>query len=141
MLSDLRYAVRQLFKNPGFAFVATLTLALGIGVNTTMFSVLNALVRRASHARDPGRMVALFRTSAQSQEWPHSPANFYDFQKQNTSFEQLAAYSWDNFNMAEPGQPAERLAGMSVSGEFFMIFGIPPALGRPIGPGDDRAGS
>jgi putative ABC transport system permease protein len=141
MLSDLRYAVRQLFKNPGFAFVATLTLALGIGVNTTMFSVLNALVLKASHARDPGRMVALFRTSAQSQEWPHSPANFYDFQKQNTSFEQLAAYSWDNFNLAEPGQPAERLQGMSVSGEFFTIFGIPPALGRMFAPEDDRSGS
>jgi hypothetical protein len=111
VLSDLRYAFRQLVKNPGFTVVALLTLALGIGVNTTMFSVLNALVLQASHAREPSRMVAVFRTSPQSQEWPHSPANFYDYQRQNTSFEQLAAFSWTNFNLAETGQPAERLSG------------------------------
>ena len=140
MLSDLRYAFRQLVKNPGFTVVALLTLALGIGVNTTMFSVLNALVLQASHAREPSRMVAVFRTSPQSQEWPHSPANFYDYQRQNTSFEQLAAFSWTNFNLAETGQPAERLSGMSASGDFFRIFGIPPALGRVFGPRDDEAG-
>jgi len=141
MLSDLRFAFRQLAKNPGFTAVVVLTLALGIGVNTTMFSVLNALVIHASHAREPERIVALFRTSAQSQEWPHSPANFYDFQRQNTSFEQLAAFSWGNANLAEPGQPAERLSGMTASADFFTIFGLPPALGRVFRPEDDQAGA
>ncbi len=141
MFSDVRYALRQLIKDPAFTAVAALTLALGIGVNTTMFSVLNALVFQASHARESGRLVAVFRTSAQSQTWPHSPANFYDFQKQSTSFEQLAAYYWNNFNLSEPGQPAERLAGMNVSGNFFPLFGTPPALGRVFGADDDRAGA
>ena len=118
-----------------------LTLALGIGVNTTMFSVLNALVLQASHARDPGGLVAVFRTSAQSQTWPHSPANFYDFQRQATAFEQVGAFYWNNFNLSEPGQPAERLAGMNVSGNFFQIFGLPAAVGRLFGPEDDRPGA
>ena len=141
MLTDLRHAVRQLLKNPGFTVIALLTLALGIGVNTTMFSILNALVLQESPAPDSGRLVSVFRTSPQSQDWPHSPANFYDYRRQNKSFERLAAFSWNNYNLAEAGQPAERLAGMAVTGDFFQLMGIPQALGRPIGPDDDRAGA
>jgi len=140
MLSDARYALRQLAKRPGFTAVAVLTLALGIGVNTTMFSVLNALVLRASSALDPGRLVLIFRTSAQAQDWPQSPANFYDYEGRNTAFEQIAAFYQTNFNLAEPGQPAERLAGMGVSGSLFTLFGVPPELGRVFGPEYDRAG-
>ncbi len=141
MLSDLRFAVRQLAKNPGFTAIAALTLALGIGVNTTMFSVLNALVLQDSPARDSQRLVSIFGTSAQSQERSQSPGDFYDFQKQNTAFEDVGAYSWNNFNLVDPGQPAQRLAGMNVTGNFFTIFGIAPALGRAIGPEFDKAGS
>ncbi len=141
MISDLRYALRQLLKYPAFTAVASLTLALGIGVNTTMFSVLNALVLQASPAPESSRLVSIVGTSAQSNERFLSPADFYDFQRQSTAFEQVGAYNWANFNLAEPGQPAERLAGMSVSGNFFQIFGIPPALGRTVGPEHDQAGS
>jgi putative ABC transport system permease protein len=141
MLSDLRYAFRQLRKYPGFTIVAVLTLALGIGVNTTMFSVLNTLVLQASAAPDSGRLVSVLGTSAQTQDKFLSPADFYDYRDQSTSFQQLGAYNWANFNLAEAGSPAERLSGMSVSGNFFTIYGIPPALGRVIGPESDRAGS
>ncbi|HEY5228140.1 MAG TPA: ABC transporter permease, partial [Opitutaceae bacterium] len=141
MLSDFRYGFRQLTKYPGFAAVAVLTLALGIGVNTTMFSVLNALVFRDSPAPSSERLVSIYRTSPQSQEWPHSPANYYDYQRQLASFEHMAAYSWTNRNLAEPGQPAERLPGMSVTGDFFTVFGIPPLLGRALGPADDQYGA
>jgi predicted permease len=140
VISDFRFAFRQLAKNPGFATVAALTLALGIGVNTTMFSVLNALVLRASPAREPARLVSIFRTAPQSQAWPQAPANFYDFQRQNISFESVAGYAWNNVNLAEPGQPAERLPAMAVTGNFFTLFGIAPALGRAIGPEDDQPG-
>jgi putative ABC transport system permease protein len=141
VITDLRYACRQLVKYRGFTAVAVLTLALGIGVNTTMFSVLNALVLQISPAPESGRLVSIVGTSPQSQQRFFSPGDFYDYQAQNTSFEQVGAYYWNNFNLAEPGQPAERLAGMSVSGNFFPIFGIAPALGRVIGPENDKAGA
>jgi predicted permease len=140
MIPDIKYGFRQLIKYPGFTAIAALTLALGIGVNTTMFSVMSALIFTDSKAPASERLVAVFRTSPQSQQWPHAPANFYDYQKQAASFEHVAAYSWNNNNLAEPGQPAERLPSMAVTGDFFTIFGIPPALGRTIGPDDDRPG-
>jgi predicted permease len=141
MLTDLRYAWRQLRAHPGFTIVAVLTLALGIGVNTTMFSVLETLVLKTSSAPDSGRLVAVFGTSAESQEKLLSPGDFLDLQAQTTSFEHLAQYSFANFNLAEPGMPAERLAGMTASGYFFQVFGIPPSLGRTFGPEYDRSGS
>lgn len=134
MFSDLRYAFRQLVKYRGFTAVAVLTLALGIGVNTTMFSVLNAVVLHVSPAPDSGRLVSVIGTSPQLPERFMSPGDFYDYQGQNTSFEHVGAFYWNNFNLSEPGQPALRLAGMSVSGDFFTVFGIPPVLGRFIGP-------
>jgi len=119
MLSDIRYGFRQLTKYPGFTAIAVLTLALGIGVNTAMFSLLNALVFDVSKAPDADRLVCVLRTSPQSQDWPHAPANFYDYQSQAASFEHLAAYSNTNSNLSEPGQPAERLPAMTVTGDFF----------------------
>ena len=141
MLTDLKFAFRQLLKYRGFTAIAVLTLALGIGVNTTMFSFLNALVLQVSPAPDSGRLVSIVGTSPQSQDRFMSPGDFYDFQKQSTSFGQVGAYYWNNFNLAEPGQPAQRLGGMSVAGNFFQIFGIAPMLGRVIGPENDKAGS
>jgi putative ABC transport system permease protein len=141
MLSDFRFALRQLFKRPGFSVVAILTLALGIGVNTTTFTMLNAVVLEVSSSPDSGRLVTVFRTSPQSQTWPHSPANFYDYQKQNTAFEKLAAFYPTDFNLAETGQPAERLAGVSVTGDYFPLLGVAPELGRVLGPDDDRPGA
>ena len=141
MLSDIRYGFRQLTKYPGFTAIAVLTLALGIGVNTAMFSLLNALVFDVSKAPDADRLVCVLRTSPQSQDWPHAPANFYDYQSQAASFEHLAAYSNTNSNLSEPGQPAERLPAMTVTGDFFSIFRIGPLVGRLIGPDDDRPGS
>ncbi len=141
MLFDVRFAWRQLLKHPGFTCVAVLTLALGIGVNTTMFSVLDTLVLRTSAAPDSGRLVAVSGTSAQSQDTFLSPGDFFDLLAQNKAFEVLGAYTFNNFNLAEPGMPAERLTGISVSGNFFQVFGIPASLGRTFGAEYDRAGS
>ena len=140
MLTDLKYAVRQLVRSPGFTLVALVTLALGIGVNTAMFTLLNAIALRESPAYDSDRLVSIFRSSPQSQTWPHSPGDFRDMQKQNKSFLGVAGYTWGNVNLAEPGQPAERLPAMTVSAEFFQLFGISPELGRYAGPDDDRPG-
>lgn len=140
MLHDLQFAFRQLIKYPAFTAVAAVTLALGIGVNTAMFSVLNAIVLQASAAQDPSRVVAMFGTSPQSRDRMQSPGDFYDIQRENKSFSELAAYGWNNFNLAEPGQPAQRLSGMNVSGNFFNVFGIRPILGNVFGPESDKAG-
>src|SRR6185436_17369851 len=107
-MNDFNYALRQLLKNPGFTAVAVLTLALGIGANTAMFSLLNTLLFRALPYPDSGRLVAVFRTSPHSQSWPHSPGNFLDYREQNEVFESLAAYRRASFNLSDNGQPAER---------------------------------
>lgn len=139
-MNDLRFALRQLVKNPGFTTVAVLTLALGIGANTAMFSALQAILLRALPYPEPERIVRVFRTSPQSQSWPHSPANFLDHRAQNHVFERMAALGWATFNLAEQDQPAEQLRGMLASGDFFPLLGTPPAFGRTFTATEDRPG-
>jgi len=91
-MNDLRFAFRRLLKNPGFTTVAVVTLALGIGANTAMFSPLNTLLFRALPYAQPAQLVGVFRTSPHSQSWPHSPGNFSDYREQNAVFEHLAVY-------------------------------------------------
>jgi len=140
MIQDLRYALRQLAKSPGFTVVALLTLALGIGLNTSMFSILNVLLFRALPYPDSDRLVRVFRTSPQSQVWPHSVANFLDHQAQNQSFERMAAAAWATFNLAEPGAPAEQLHGMAVTADLFPVLGVQPEMGRWFSPDEDQPG-
>src|SRR5436190_13636315 len=124
IMNDLHYAFRQLRKNPGFTAVAVLTLALGIGANTAMFSVLNVLLLRALPYPNSERLVRVFRTSPQSQTWPHSVANFFDHREQNSVFERMAAFSGWSFHLAEPGAPAERLRGIIATADFFRTLGV-----------------
>jgi predicted permease len=140
-MNDLRFAIRQLLKNPGFTAVAALTLALGIGANTAMFSLLNTLLFRALPYPEPERLVGVFRTSPHSQSWPHSPGNFSDYREQNKVFERLAVYRRSSYNISESGQATERLDGMRVTEDFFPALGVQPALGRVFTPEEDRAGA
>jgi putative ABC transport system permease protein len=137
---DVHFAVRSLRKTPGFTAIALVTLALGIGANTSMFSLLNALLFRTPYP-DDARLVRIYRTSPQSQSWPHSPANFYDVQAQNTVFAGIAAVNPGTaFNLAEPGQPAARLRGMMVTADFFPLLGVQPQLGRFFTAEEDQPG-
>jgi predicted permease len=139
-LKDILMGLRMLRKNPGFTTVAVLTLALGIGVNTSIFSTVQALVARPLPYANPGRLVQLFQSSPQSPHEPHhSPANFLDYQERG-GFEYLAALNDKPFNLAEPGQPAERVRGLQVSADLFPMFGVQPALGRWFTPEEDRPG-
>jgi len=140
-MNDLRFAFRQLLKNPGFTTVAVLTLALGIGANTAMFSLLNTLLFRALPYRQPAQLVGVFRTSPHSQSWPHSPGNFSDYREQNTVFERLAVYRRSSYNLSEDGQATERLDGMRVTEDFFPALGVQPAIGRVFIPEEDQAGA
>lgn len=139
-MNDLKFAFRQLAKNPGFTVVAALTLGLGIGVNTSMFSALQTLLARPLPYPDSERLVQIFRTAPQSQRWPHSPGSFFDQQTRNRDFESMAALNPVAFNLAEPGQPAERVNGMRSSAELFPLLGIQPALGRVFSKEEDCPG-
>ena len=130
VLQDVRYSLRMLLKHKGFTVVAVLTLALGIGVNTAMFSVLNTFLFRSLPYQESDRLVRVWRTSPHSQSWPHSAANFFDQQAQNSVFEKMAAYNFTSRNLTEQGQTAERLLSLAATADFFPLFGIAPAHGR-----------
>ena len=127
---DLRLGLRMLRKNPGFTAVAALTLGLGIGANAAMFSLLKAHLFHALPYPDPGSLVRVYRTSPQSQTWPHSRADFLDYHAQNHVFGSLAAYIWEGLNFGAAGRTPERLTALRVTADFFPMLGVQPVLGR-----------
>jgi predicted permease len=137
---DVHLAFRRLSKSPAFSVVAILTLALGIGVNATNFSVLNTLLFKPPPFQRLDKLAFLYTTTQQDQTAQLSPAEFQDIRKGNSVFERLAAYSWSIPNLAEPGQPAIRLTNMSVTGDFFPMLGMAPTLGRLFTPEEDQNG-
>lgn len=140
MLSDLRLAVRQLLKSPLFTLISLLTLALGIGLNTSMFSVANAYYLRPLPYPDAERLVRIHRTSPQSQEWPHSPGALTAYAARNQTFDALAAYSKRAANFAEPGKPAEALGELTVGRHFFDAVRVAPFAGRLFADDEYRKG-
>ena len=141
VFQDVRYTLRQLLKHKGFTVVAVLTLALGIGVNTAMFSVLNTFLFRALPYPESDRLVRVFRTSPHSQSWPFSAANFFDQHAQNTVFEKMAAYNYTSRNLTEQGQTAERISGLAATADFFPMMGVAPAAGRVFKPEEFEPGA
>src|SRR5947207_2294812 len=140
-MTDLRYAFRQLVKNPGFTAVAVLTLALGIGANTAVFSVINATLLRPFPYENPERLVILQERNAGGGRQDASYLNFADWRSQSTSFESMAAQrEGESFNFNGLGEP-ERLQGQIVSANFFQTLGIRPFRGRDFVAEDDRPGA
>ena len=137
---DLRFGVRMLLKHKGFTAVAALTLALGIGATTGLFSLFNAALFRALPYPDSDRLVRVFKTLPQSQAWPHPVANHLDYKAQNTVFAGMAAFNQAGFDLAEPGQPPESVSGMVVSADFFPVLGVRPLLGRVFTAEEDQPG-
>lgn len=129
LLQDLRYGVRMLLKNPGVSAVAILTLALGIGANAAIFSVVNTVLLRPLPYREPDRLVALWENVPTHGRWRVAPANFFDWKKQSTSFEAMAAYGGSAMTLTGVGEP-EQLQGTRVSSGYFEVVGIAPSLGR-----------
>src|SRR5436190_7090717 len=138
---DVRYSLRQLLKHKSFTVVAVLTLALGIGVNTAMFSVLNTFLFRSLPYPQSDRLVRIWRTSPHSQSWPHSAANFFDQHDKNTVFEKIAAYNFASRNLTEQGQTAERLLSLAATADFFPLLGVAPARGRVFKPEEYEPGA
>jgi putative ABC transport system permease protein len=138
---DLRYSFRMLLKNKGFTIVAALTLALGIGVNTAMFSVLNTFLFRALPYPQSEQLVRIWRVSPHSQNWPFSNANFFDQHDQNTVFDKMAAFTYTSRNLTEEGHTAERLLGITATADFFPMLGVAPAHGRLFKPEEFEPGA
>ncbi|HET9833406.1 MAG TPA: ABC transporter permease, partial [Vicinamibacterales bacterium] len=127
---DIRHAWRSLRRAPSFTTVAIATLALGIGANVAMFSVLNTYMLRPLPYPESNRLMRVFRTSIHSQSWPHSFPNYLDHRSRNTVFEHLALYTGLRQSLTTDGQPAEGLQGLQVTSDFFPALGVPPAMGR-----------
>jgi len=140
---DLRYGVRMLAKNRAFTAVAILTLALGIGANTAIFSCINAWIIKPLPYPQSERLM-VFATHDQKNGWTSehvtSPADFFDFQKQNTSFEQSVAWAGASLNLTGDGRP-ELVDGGRVTWNFFDTLGAKPILGRTFTPDDDHSGA
>ena len=137
----MKHALRSLAKSPGFTAVALITLALGIGVNTTSFSVLNALLLHEPPYAEPDSLVRLLRLSPRGLGGAHPAANFLDYRAQNDVFEQMAAVSPASFNFGEPGQPADRLPGLLVTADFLPLLGVTPLLGRTFTAEEEKFGN
>jgi len=139
MFSELRYAVRQLVKNPGFAAVAILTLALGIGACTAIFSVVNGVLLQPLDYPQPDRIVVIRETNLPAfPEFAVSPPNYLDWEKQTKSYACLAAYSGSQINLTGEGEP-QRLIGVKATAHYFDVYGIQPVLGTLVCPGRRRA--
>ena len=140
MFSDLRYAFRQLVKNPGFAGVAILTLALGIGACTAIFSVINGVLLRPLDYPAPDRIVVIRETNLpQFPEFSVSPPNYLDWAKQTKSWQYLAAYSGAQVNLTGEGEP-QRLVAVKATAHYFDVYQIKPILGRTLVPEEDAPG-
>jgi len=139
---DVSYALRQLRKSPGFAVTAILTLALGIGANTAVFSAMNSVLLRPLAYPHAERIFQLEKGVASDISYQISVPLFLKWRAENTAFEQIAAYSGlpVGFNLAEQGRP-ERVPGLRVSADFFRVLGIAPQFGRNFIASDDQAGA
>jgi putative ABC transport system permease protein len=138
LIQDVRYGLRMLAKNPGFAAVVVVTLALGIGANTAIFSVVDAVLLRPLPYADPGRLVVV------GERWmggggDFSPPDYLDIAAQNHVFEQMAAYRNSNFNLSA-GKHPERVWGAVVTINTFNLLGVKPLLGRSFMSGDGGRG-
>ncbi len=137
---DLRYGARMLTKNPGFTLIAVITLALGIGANAAIFSVVNAVLLRPLPFKDPGRLVWVWGTVPKFGQANHSPVEFLAYQAQQTSFTEMAAYRNMPFTVTGGAGP-EYVQGMIVSPNYFSLLGVPAARGRVFQPEDVRQGA
>jgi predicted permease len=137
---DLGYALRVLWKNPGFTAVAIITLALGIGANTALFSVVNGVLLNPLPYFQSDRLVAVYCRTYDQPKFSISYPNFQDWVRENRSFSSLAAYRSDDFNLTGMGEP-ERLSGEMVSATFFPMLGVNPVVGRTFLSEDDQLGA
>ena len=147
MIADLKFALRQLTKSPGFTCVVVLTLALGIGANTAVFSVLNAVLLRPLPFHQPQNLVAIGEYDTREKADPGTDINsvsyldYVDWRNQNKVFERIAVYTNQGVSTLTDGNGALHVQGESVSADLFPLLGVQPLLGRTFLPNEDNPGN
>ncbi len=126
----MRYALRSLLKSPGYTVVALITLALGIGVNTSMFSLVDVLLPKAAPFPEGDRLFQLLGDTRQGPRYSYAEVETREIREKSTSFSSLTTIRYLNSALAEPGRPAEQVQATMASAEFFDTFGVQPMLGR-----------
>jgi putative ABC transport system permease protein len=140
-LQDLRYAVRNLLRSRGFAAVAAITLTIGIGANSAIFSVVDTIMLRPLPFRDPGQLVRLYETEAAPGHYPFAGPDFVDWRAQNKTFQDMALFGWSgDMNLSGEGRP-DHVQAVPTQANFFSLLGVQPMLGRTWLPGEDRSGN
>jgi putative ABC transport system permease protein len=141
LLQDLRYGTRSILKSPGFTIAAVLTLALGIGANTAMFSVIRSVLMRSWPFPRADRIILVSQRQANGNGNLFSTKDFLDWKQQGGLLAGMGAHvSWQ-FNISSPGEPAERIPGGVISYNFFPALGVQPLLGRLFSPHEDYSGA
>jgi len=140
LIQDVRYGLRILRKSPGFTVVAIVTLALGIGANTAMFSVINSVLLHSLPFRDPDRVMVVWKTMSNGQPNAFSTPAFLEMQQQGDILAHMGAYSGVTYNLAGKDVP-ERIAGGRVNYDLFPVLGVQPSLGRIFSAGEDHPGA
>ena len=140
-MNDLRFAFRQLRKTPGFTFIAVLTLSLGIGANTAIFSVIYAVLLQPLPYPDGDRLVILTETATNQPQISVTYPDYVDWKRDNTVFENIAVSRRESFNLSGlPGRAPEQVPGGLVTGNFFKVIRLEPQIGRVFTEEEDRVG-
>jgi len=140
LMQDLRYSIRMFAKNPGFAAIAILTLALGIGANTALFSVVNGVLLNPLEYPHSEQLVTVYGKTPGFARAPISYLNFLDWQRATRTFSSMALYRNEPYNLAGTAE-TELVGGSMISADFFPTLGVAPILGRNFRTDDDRAGA
>jgi predicted permease len=140
LFQDLKFGVRMLAKNPGFTAIAVLTLALGIGANTAIFSVVNGVLLRPLPYPEPERLMMVWERTKEFVENSVAYPNYLDWRREQRSFTDIAAFRTDDFNFTGLGQP-EHLDGLEITANLLPVLGVKPFLGRNFLPQEDREGA
>jgi len=139
-MHDLKYGFRNLWKAKGFAIVAVLTLAIGVGANTAIFSIVDTILLRPLPFRNPDQLVRLYETEAAPGTYPFSSPDLDDWRKQNHTFQDMTMYGWvQDMNASQEGR-ADHIGGVATEVNFFDVFGVPPLLGRTWAADENQEG-
>src|SRR6202166_508024 len=141
-MNHFRFALRQLIKNPAFSAVAIITLALGIGANTAIFSIVNAVLLQPLPYPDADRIMVLNESSGPGQDYSVALPDYFDWRNDSKTFEHLACTHKESRNLSGiPGREPERVSCASVTRNFFNIVGLPPEIGRTFSEDEDKVGA
>ena len=141
ILSDLRFAIKSLRRSPGFTLIAIITLGLGIGANTSMFSILNGYMLRPAPYAERDLLDRIYRATREDSRGGFSPADYLDLKSEMSGYGEIAAYASSDMSLSEPDKPAEMADGLRVSANLFSTLGTRPALGRSFRPDEEIFGN